>query len=199
MDLMILMIAYLLGAIPFGYIFGKLIGKTDIREHGSGNIGATNILRIMGWKVALPVFILDLLKGFAAVSIARVAGGQPILQLAAGLLAMLGHSFPVFIGFKGGKAAATAIGVLLAISVGVTLALFASAALILGFTGYVSLASITGSLLLPLYFWIFGFDPVYIYFGLAAAFLIIARHHANIKRLLNGTESKLNLRRKQQP
>ncbi len=199
MDLMILMIAYLLGSIPFGYIFGKLIGKTDIREHGSGNIGATNILRIMGWKVALPVFILDLLKGFAAVSIARVAGGQPILQLAAGLLAMLGHSFPVFIGFKGGKAAATAIGVLLAISVGVTLALFASAALILGFTGYVSLASITGSLLLPLYFWIFGFDPVYIYFGLAAAFLIIARHHANIKRLLNGTESKLNLRRKQQP
>lgn len=199
MDLMILMIAYLLGAIPFGYIFGKLIGKTDIREHGSGNIGATNILRIMGWKVALPVFILDLLKGFAAVSIARVAGGQPILQLAAGLLAMLGHSFPVFIGFKGGKAAATAIGVLLAISVGVTLALFASAALILGFTGYVSLASITGSLLLPLYFWIFGFDPVYIYFGLAAAFLIIARHHANIKRLLNGTESKLNLRRKKQP
>jgi acyl phosphate:glycerol-3-phosphate acyltransferase len=194
----ILLAAYLLGAIPFGYIFARLIGKTDIREHGSGNIGATNILRVMGWKVALPVFVLDLLKGFAAVFLAKAVGGQPILQLAAGMLAMLGHSFPVFIGFKGGKAAATASGVLLAISGWVTLALFASAVLVLALTGYVSLASITGSLLLPLYFWIFGFEPVYIYFGLAAALLIIVRHQANIKRLLNGNESKLNLRRKLQ-
>jgi acyl phosphate:glycerol-3-phosphate acyltransferase len=188
--LIILISSYLLGSIPFGYIFARLIGKTDIREHGSGNIGATNILRVMGWKIALPVFVLDLLKGYLAVTLAKTVGDLPLLQLTAGLLAMVGHSFPVFIGFRGGKAAATAIGVLLAISGWVTMALFASAALVLLFTGYVSLASIIGSLLVPVFFWIFGFDYVYIVFGLAVALLIIIRHHANIRRLVKGTESK---------
>jgi len=188
----ILIVAYLLGSIPFGYIFAKTVGKTDIREHGSGNIGATNVLRVMGWKLALPVFIFDLLKGFLAVLLAKVADNGSLLPLAAGMLVMIGHSFPLFLSFKGGKAAATAIGVLLSLSGWVTLALFAAAVLILAITRYVSLASVVGSLLVPIFFWLFGFDLPYIIFGLAVAALVVFRHQANIKRLLNGTEPKLD-------
>lgn len=191
MTVIIMLVAYLLGSIPFGFIFAKLFGNTDIREHGSGNIGATNVLRVMGWKLALPVFILDLLKGFLAVFLAKALDGGSFLPLAAGILVMLGHSFPMFLGFKGGKAAATAIGVLLALSGWVTLALFAAATIILAITRYVSLASIVGSLLVPLFFWLFGFELPYIMFGLAVAILVVFRHQANIKRLLNGTEPKL--------
>ena len=191
MTVIIMLVAYLLGSIPFGYIFAKLFGKTDIREHGSGNIGATNVLRVMGWKLALPVFVLDLLKGFMAVFLAKIVDSGSLLPLAAGILVMLGHSFPLFLGFKGGKAAATAIGVLLALSGWVTLALFAAAVLILAVTRYVSLASVVGSLLVPIFFWLFGFDLPHIIFGLAVAALVVFRHQANIKRLLNGTEPKL--------
>jgi len=190
----ILILAYLLGSIPFGFIFAKMFGKTDIREHGSGNIGATNVLRVMGWKLALPVFVLDLLKGFCAVFLAKALASGSLLPLIAGILVMLGHSFPLFLGFKGGKAAATAIGVLLALSGWVTLALFAAALLILAVTRYVSLASIVGSLLVPLFFWLFGFDLPHIIFGLAVAALVVFRHQANIKRLLSGTEPKLKFR-----
>jgi acyl phosphate:glycerol-3-phosphate acyltransferase len=190
----ILILAYLLGSIPFGFIFAKMFGKTDIREHGSGNIGATNVLRVMGWKLALPVFVLDLLKGFCAVFLAKALASGSLLPLIAGILVMIGHSFPLFLGFKGGKAAATAIGVLLALSGWVTLALFAAALLILAVTRYVSLASIVGSLLVPLFFWLFGFDLPHIIFGLAVAALVVFRHQANIKRLLSGTEPKLKLR-----
>ena len=192
MAVVILIVAYLLGSIPFGYIFTKTVGKTDIREHGSGNIGATNVLRVMGWKLALPVFIFDLLKGFLAVLLAKVADNGSLLPLAAGMLVMLGHSFPLFLSFKGGKAAATAIGVLLSLSGWVTLALFAAAVLILAITRYVSLASVVGSLLVPIFFWLFGFDLPYIIFGLSVAALVVFRHQANIKRLLNGTEPKLD-------
>ena len=191
MTVIIMLVAYLLGSIPFGYIFAKLFGKTDIREHGSGNIGATNVLRVMGWKLALPVFVLDLLKGFMAVFLAKIVDSGSLLPLAAGILVMLGHSFPLFLGFKGGKAAATAIGVLLALSGWVTLALFAAAVLILAVTRYVSLASVVGSLLVPIFFWLFGFDLPHIIFGLAVAALVVFRHQANIKRLLSGTEPKL--------
>jgi acyl phosphate:glycerol-3-phosphate acyltransferase len=194
MSILVLFLAYLLGSIPFGYLFGRYLGNTDIRQHGSGNIGATNVLRVMGWKAALPVFILDLLKGFLAVIIAKALIDSPLLYLAAGMMALIGHSFPVFLKFRGGKAAATAIGVLLAISGWVTLALFFAAALVLILTRIVSLASMVGSLLVPLFFWIFGYGPPYIIFGFAIAALVIARHHANIKRLLNGTEPKFKLR-----
>lgn len=191
MAVVVLAAAYILGSIPFGFILAKRAGNTDIREHGSGNIGATNVLRVMGWKLALPVFVLDLLKGFIAVILAKVVVDETILPLAAGMLAMIGHSFPLFLGFKGGKAAATAIGVLLALSGWVTLALFASALLVLALTRYVSLASMVGSLLVPVFFWLFGFDVYYIIFGMALAALVVARHQANINRLLKGTEPKL--------
>ncbi len=186
-----LIAAYLLGSLPFGYILSKVLAKSDIRKHGSGNIGATNVLRVMGWKAALPVFILDMLKGVAAVLLAKAVSDLPAVYLAAGFLVMLGHSFPVFLSFKGGKAAATGIGVLVALSGWVALVLIVLAALVVALTRYVSLGSILGSLSVPLFFWIFGFDASYIVFGLATAVLISARHHENISRLLKGTESKI--------
>lgn len=191
MLLLILIAAYLIGSLPFGYLFSKLLMKTDIRKHGSGNIGATNVLRVVGWKAALPVFALDILKGVAAVLLARSLTDSNAIYLAAGFFAMFGHSYPVFLSFKGGKAAATGIGTLLAISGWVTLVLIILAALIVAVTRYVSLGSIIGACLVPFLFLIFGYDYSHILFGVAVAILVAYRHHENIERLLKGTESKL--------
>ncbi|MFO8191997.1 MAG: glycerol-3-phosphate 1-O-acyltransferase PlsY [Bacillota bacterium] len=191
MEILILIAAYLIGSIPFGYILTKMFLKTDIRKHGSGNIGATNVLRVLGWKVALPVFILDFAKGLLVVILARAVTDIPVIWLAAGLLAMIGHSFPIFLSFRGGKAAATGIGVVAALSGWVTLLLLVIAVLVVFITRYVSLGSIIGSLTVPLLFWFFGYDANYIIFGICMALLVIVRHHQNIGRLLRGTESKL--------
>ncbi len=191
MNYLVLIISYLLGAVPFGYILAKAIKKVDIRRYGSGNIGATNVLRLMGWRVALPVFILDAAKGAGAVLIARAFGGQEPLQLAAALAALIGHSFPIYLGFRGGKGAATGLGVLVPLGGWVTPILLLIAGSVIAVTRYVSLGSILGALSLPLLFYLFGFGPYYIYFGAAMALLVILRHHANIARLLKGTESKL--------
>lgn len=188
---LVLAAAYLVGSIPFGYIITKMVSKDDIRKLGSGNIGATNVLRVLGWRAAAPVFLFDALKGFAPVLLAKAVSDISYFHIAAGLLSMIGHSFPLFLGFKGGKAVATGIGVLTALSLPVTLVLIGWAGLIVAVTRYVSLGSIIGSLTVPLLFWYFGYDLAYILFGLAMAILVTARHHANIKRLLNGTESKL--------
>jgi acyl phosphate:glycerol-3-phosphate acyltransferase len=191
MTYLVLIFAYLIGSVPFGYILTRLLRNTDIRSHGSGNIGATNVLRVLGWKAALPVFFLDLLKGLASVLLAKAVSDLPAFYLGAGLLAMIGHSFPIFLRFKGGKAVATSIGVLAAVSGWVTLALIAGAGLIVVLTRYVSLGSILGALTVPLLFWLFGFDLYHIFFGVAMALLVTVRHSENIKRLLKGTESKL--------
>ncbi len=187
----ILIIAYLLGSLPFGYILTRLMHGTDIRDYGSGNIGATNVLRVYGWRSALPVFILDLAKGLVAVLLARAVADVPGIYLTAGFLAMFGHSFPIYLKFRGGKAVATSIGVLLALSGWVTLIVIACFLAIVYFTRYVSLGSITSMLILPLIFWVLGFGTFYMLFGLATAILVIVRHHENIGRLLKGTESKL--------
>jgi len=187
----VLVVAYLIGSLPFGYIASRIFQRTDIRDYGSGNIGATNVLRVMGWRAALPVFILDMLKGAAAVLLAKAISGETIIYLSAGFLAMIGHSFPIFLNFKGGKAVATGIGVLAAVSGWVTLSLILAAGLIVALTRYVSLGSIIGTILVPLFFWLFGYELPYIFFGLAMAVLVAARHHENVGRLLKGTESKL--------
>ncbi len=196
MIVIVLAAAYLIGSLPFGYIMSKMLLKTDIRNHGSGNIGATNVLRVAGWCYALPVFILDALKGFVAVLLARAVSDLPVVYLAAGLLAMLGHSFPLYLKFKGGKAAATGIGVLAALSGWVLLVLVVSAGIIVGITRYVSLGSIIGSILVPLTFLLLGYDWPYILFGVGVAALVVLRHKDNIKRLLAGTESKLGQKAK---
>jgi len=191
MAYLIVLAAYLVGSLPFGYIMTKLFHKTDIRDFGSGNIGATNVLRVYGWQSALPVFILDLGKGLVPVLLARAVSDIPAVYLSAGFLAMFGHSFPIYLRFRGGKAVATSIGVLAALSGWVTLIVLVCFLLIVFLTRYVSLGSITSMLLLPLIFLLLGFDLPYLVFGLAAALLVVIRHHENIGRLLKGTESKL--------
>lgn len=191
MTYLVLIAAYLLGSLPFGYIMSKVLLKTDIRQHGSGNIGATNVLRVVGWKAALPVFLLDMLKGFLAVSIARFIIDVPAVYLGAGFLAMLGHSYPVFLGFKGGKAAATAIGVMAALSGWALLIMALVALAVVALTRYVSLGSLIGALLVPLIFLVLGYGLPYVIFGIATALLIVIRHKANIERLMKGSESKL--------
>ena len=182
--------AYLLGSVPFGYILGKFFKVSDIRRHGSGNIGATNVLRLLGWRAALPVLLLDAGKGTAAVLAARALGCDPIFVLAAALAVLVGHCFPLFLKFKGGKGAATGIGLLIPLSGYVCASAVLLAVIVIALTRYVSLGSILGALSVPLLFYLYGFEPLYIIFGAVMALLVIARHGENIKRLLSGSESK---------
>lgn len=189
-----LVLAYLLGSVPFGYIAVRLFRKTDIRDHGSGNIGATNVMRLLGPGLAVLVLLFDLAKGTAAVLLARSLTTGEVIPLAAALIVLIGHCWPVFLGFKGGKGAATAIGVLIPLAGWAAAAVLGVAALTIGLTRYVSLGSVLGALSAPLFFWLFGFSPVYIYFSAAMALLIVFRHRANIKRLAGGSESRLGSR-----
>ena len=186
----ILIIAYLLGSLPTGYWTTKYFLRTDIRKHGSGNIGATNVLRVGGWKAALPVLLFDALKGFLAVMLAKWLIGVPAVFLAAGFLVMLGHCFPLFLKFKGGKAAATGIGVLCALSLWALVIIVGSALIVIAVTRYVSLGSIVGAALTPFVFLALGYGLPYFVFGLAMAALVIYRHRQNIERLRSGTEAK---------
>lgn len=182
--------AYLMGSIPFGYILSKMFRQVDIRRRGSGNIGATNVLRLLGWRAAVPVLLLDAAKGAAAVLLARAVSGETIFVLAAAAAVLVGHCFPLFLGFKGGKGAATGIGLLIPLSAYVCATAVLLAVIIIALTRYVSLGSITGALSVPFLFLIFKFDPIYVIFGAALALLVIWRHHENIRRLLSGTESR---------
>lgn len=183
--------AYLIGSIPFGYILTRLFRRLDIRRYGSGNIGATNVLRLLGWKAAVPVLLLDVGKGSAAVLLARALSGETAVVLAAALAVLLGHCFPLFLKFKGGKGAATGIGLLLPLSWTVCAAAVGLAVLVIAATRYVSLGSITGAFSVPLFMLLFNYEPLYLLFGAAMALLVIFRHHENIRRLLSGTESRL--------
>jgi acyl phosphate:glycerol-3-phosphate acyltransferase len=186
-------LAYLLGSIPFGYLLVKIFRKQDIRATGSGNIGATNVARSGAKGLGIATLLLDLGKAFLAVKIAQhIAPGNYDLAVVAAVAAILGHVFPVWLGFRGGKGVASALGIFLALSpasAGCTFAIFLVIFLI---THYVSLASIIGSALFPF----FGFyfvpyrTPIVIAGFLFIPLLIIIKHHENIRRLLAGTESR---------
>lgn len=184
-------IAYLLGAIPNGLIWGKLIWQTDLREHGSHNIGATNAWRTLGKSAGLLIFALDFLKGFLSVYIASAMVGTPLAMVLAGVLAIAGHSCSIFLKFKGGKGVATGLGVIVMLMPLEALIIFLVWLAIVKISGYVSLGSIIAAALVPLLFYVGGYPVEFIIFGVLAAVLIIVRHHANIARLLNGTESKI--------
>ena len=188
--LIVFILSFLLGSVPFGYLIGKLKG-VDVRKYGSGNIGATNVSRVLGKKYGLLVLFLDALKGAAAVLIARAAGLPTEYQVLAGISAIAGHCFSPWLGFKGGKGVATALGAFLVISPKTTLVAFLIFLAVLLTTRYVSLSSITAALSYPLLYRVFekpsSFSFIVVSLG---ALLIVAKHHSNVKRLLKGEEKK---------
>jgi acyl phosphate:glycerol-3-phosphate acyltransferase len=205
--IIVAIVAYLLGSIPFGYILVRLFRKEDIRLTGSGNIGATNVARSGARGLGIVTLMLDAAKGFAAVKFGMAqyccmwvyfgdvsTNGTYLLGAIAAIFAILGHMYPIWLKFKGGKGVATGVGVFLALApkaVGLVLVIFL---IIVWFSRYVSLGSIVATAAFPVLAWLlYRKDTPYIVFIIAAvgAFLIIAKHHQNIRRLLAGTEHRL--------
>ncbi len=186
---------YILGSIPFGLIIVKLVKNVDIRQYGSGNIGATNAFRLLGLSMGIIVALLDISKGFLAVAIAKFFfPEQAVIILLAGVIAVAGHNWPIFLKFKGGRGVATSVGVLVNLAPQSILITFLVWITIVVLTQYVSLASITGAILVPLLMLVFGQDRVFITFAVLIAIFVIYRHLPNIKRLLAGTENKVSLK-----
>lgn len=194
--LFVIILPYIIGCFSSAYIIGKAFKKIDIRNFGSGNVGSTNALRVMGAKLGIFTFLLDILKGVVAVYVGRFILGE-IGGLIAGLSVVVGHNWPVFIGFKGGKGVATSIAVLLTLfGIVVFIPLIITLIIIL-ISKYVSLGSLSFLVLTPIVYWIIAkpFDIRYFLLSLALAMLGIIRHKENIKRLINGNESKIKIGR----
>jgi glycerol-3-phosphate acyltransferase PlsY len=183
--------AFLCGSIPFGLVLVKLAGKGDVRAHGSGNIGATNVSRVGGKALGILTLLLDILKGFLPVFLAKKLGlGESALSLLA-LSAVLGHVFTPWLRFQGGKGVATSLGVALAFRAAMVIpALGVFLVLVLAFR-YVSLGSVMAALALPLILLWKGATPVVLLLWADISLIVIAKHHENIRRLLKGTESPL--------
>jgi glycerol-3-phosphate acyltransferase PlsY len=189
--------SYLIGAIPTSYLVSRAFAHIDLRQHGSGNLGATNLYRVLGWKYAVPVGLFDIAKGAIPVLIfaPRVSRSE-LFALACGVAAIVGHVFSVFVSFRGGKGVATAAGVMLALT---PLALAVAAtvwALVLFLTGYVSVASISAAAVLPfaVYFLEHPSSPQLLWIDVLIAAGVIFLHRRNIQRLLKGTESRFGRR-----
>lgn len=185
------LLAYVLGSIPNGLVFGKLFWHVDLREHGSHNIGATNAWRTLGKGPGFLIFLLDFLKGAISVYIGMKLGDIALACVLAGVFAIVGHSCSLFLKFKGGKGVATGLGVIVMMMPVPALLVFLVWLGVVKLSGYVSLGSIVAAALVPVLAWNFGYPVEYIGFGILAAAFIIIRHHANIGRLLSGTESKI--------
>ena len=190
----ILLISYLLGSFPSGFLYAKNLKGIDLRYVGSGSTGATNVLRNIGKWPALVVFILDVLKGFIAVKIAYFFLSDNIFQVLAGLFAITGHIWPIWLKGKGGKAVATGLGMFIALSWKVGLASFGTFLIMISLTKIVSLSSITAAILLPVYMfkYIGTFNDPYTIFSFIVAIIVICKHRSNINRILKGEEPKLN-------
>lgn len=195
---LVLVVAYLLGSIPFAYLAGRLNG-VDLRTVGSGNLGATNVFRTLGRTVGIAVMVLDIAKGAFAVLIAQWVVGGPWWPIAAGALAILGHVFPVWTGFKGGKGVAVGAGALVGLVPAASGVLIILWLLIVVLTRYVSVASIVCALAAAPLAWAFGAPWSYVAFIALAALFVILKHRENIQRLLAGTENRIQLGRKGAP
>ncbi|QNJ27007.1 glycerol-3-phosphate acyltransferase (GPAT) [Synechococcus sp. SYN20] len=187
-----LVLGYVLGSIPSGWLAGRWLKGIDLRELGSGSTGATNVLRQVGKGPALVVFLIDVGKGAAAVLIARALGLGDWIQVLAGLTALAGHIWPVWLGFKGGKAVATGLGLFLGLAWPVGLASFGVFLAVFSLSRYVSLASVLAAISLPLLMAAGTSSHANLVVALVAMLLVLWRHRSNIKRLINGTEPKLN-------
>ncbi len=192
--------AYLIGSVNFSILLSRMISGKDIRESGSGNAGATNMLRTYGKKMGVITLLLDVLKGVIAILICRLASDNELLPYIAGVCVVLGHNFPLYFGFKGGKGVATSLGVVLMLDWKVGLIVGACAILIMAITRYVSLGSIIGGaafIVIEIIKAIVtkNINAVQLICIIIIGGLLIARHHANIRRLLNGTENKLGAKK----
>lgn len=186
----LLVAGYLFGSIPFGLIIAKIY-QINLRDIGSGNPGATNMFRAAGWVPGSVVLILDALKAFIPTYMAMTLLPQASIHILVGLTTIIGHSFPIFAKFKGGKGAASGLGILLALSPIIFCILFITAFLIIYITRYVSVATLAACILAPALFYVFNLPPAYTVFVSIISILIIYRHKSNIKRLMSGTENKI--------
>jgi glycerol-3-phosphate acyltransferase PlsY len=210
---LLLIVAYLLGSIPSAVWIGKHYFGVDIREHGSKNAGATNMLRVLGLRAALPVFVIDFLKGFVAVTLMGFVRLNPEfsqawvinLKIVAVAASVVGHIFPIFAGFRGGKGVSTLIGAVTAVQPNLAFLCFAVWVVVFVFTHYVSLASIVAGCCFPVFVVIFSttlynrygdFSWIFIIFSLSVALMLLWTHRANIGRLRRGEENKIHLWRK---
>jgi len=213
MDILIiaafLLAAYLLGAIPTAVWVGKSFYGIDVRQHGSGNAGATNTFRVLGKKPGAFVMLADILKGWAATSLANVLVMLEVIspeklilfKIIMGILAVIGHIFPVYVGFKGGKGVATLMGMVLAIQPVAALICLAIFMVVLLVSKYVSLGSMMAAIAFPLLLLLPRFhpdEPLLIVFGFILSLLVILTHKKNINRLLQGQESKIYLIKKKE-
>ncbi|HEX9879338.1 MAG TPA: glycerol-3-phosphate 1-O-acyltransferase PlsY [Candidatus Binatia bacterium] len=186
----ILLFAYLLGSVPTGFVLGHLMG-VDVRRSGSGNIGASNVGRLLGWKPGLITMLADVAKGLFPVVVAVHLNFDAAGQALTALAAFLGHLYPVFLKFRGGKGVATALGVTLGLAPWVALVLLPVFLVIVWATRWISLASLSAAVLAAPAVWIFSYQAPVLWAMIAIGILIVWRHRENIRRLLAGTESKL--------
>jgi glycerol-3-phosphate acyltransferase PlsY len=193
-------LAYLFGSIPSAVWIGKLVHNIDVRDHGSGNAGAANVIRVLGWKTGIPVMIIDLSKGWIAAMLPQffhlAAPGSALLinlQILSGVTAIIGHIFPVFAGFRGGKGVATVFGVLLAIQPLLTICCLGVFLAVLLITGIVSVSSMSAGIAFPVLLFLLFDTPSVIFkiFSVFVAIALLITHRKNIGRLLKGEESKL--------
>ncbi len=193
--LLILLIGYLIGSIPTGYLAGRWLAGIDLRQIGSGSTGATNVLRTVGKIPALLVFLIDVGKGIAPIFIATLFLVSDWWKVAAGLTALIGHIWPVWLGWKGGKAVATGLGMILGLSWSVGLASLGIFLAVLSLSKTVSLSSVIAALSLPLLmvfsFHNNGFSLAYLFVCFLAMAMVVWRHRSNLKRIFAGTEPKL--------
>jgi len=210
LPLAVLGVGYLLGSLPSGWLAGRWLAGIDLRQEGSGSTGATNVLRVLGKGPALAVFVVDVLKGTLAVLLAKLVlqpegfdASSDWWVVATGLAALAGHIWPVWLGWKGGKAVATGLGMLLGLTWPVGLACFGIFLTVLSLTRIVSLSSVVAALALPLLmqgsFGETGLRPAYLALAVLTTVLVIWRHRTNLQRLMAGTEPRLGQKRPQGP
>src|SRR5262245_15095402 len=188
---LLVLFAYLLGSVPTGYILGSLAG-VDVRKAGSGNVGATNVARVVGKRHGIFTLVADIAKGFVPVVIALNLGLTSTATALVGVAAFLGHLYPIFLRFRGGKGVATALGVYLGLAPWATVVLMPIFVLVILATRVVSLSSMIAAASAPIVFWLLTSSPMLTGTSVFIALMIVLRHRGNIQRLLSGTEPRVN-------
>jgi len=188
-EILLILFGYLLGSVPVGFILGLRSG-VDVRETGSGNVGATNVARVVGKRQGILTLIADTAKGFLPVILAMQLGASLAATVLVGAAAFLGHLHPIFLKFKGGKGVATALGVFLAVAPMATLVLVALFAVTVLARRIVSLSSILTAVAAPIIFWLFSYPPLVVGMAAFIALAITCRHRSNIRRMMNGSEPR---------